>query len=82
MNWYSGILVYIILWWLVFFMSLPIGVHSPHEEGQLVETGHERGAPTRPRVGIKVIASSIVAGLLWGLVYWVIEGDIITLRGT
>ncbi|MFT5438985.1 MAG: putative secreted protein [Alphaproteobacteria bacterium] len=82
MNWFTGILVYVIIWWLVFFMSLPIGVRPPHEEGKMAEEGHDRGAPTRPRLGIKVLASSIIGGLLWGLVYWVIEGDIITLRGT
>ena len=80
MNLFSGILVYVIIWWLVFFMSLPIGVRPPHEEGKKAKEGHEPGAPTRPLLGIKVLASSAVAGLLWGLLYWVMEADIITLR--
>lgn len=81
MNWFSGILVYVIIWWLVFFMSLPFGVRPPHEEGATAEAGHEPGAPTRTLLGLKLIAATLIAGALWGIVYWVIEYDIVTLRG-
>ncbi len=81
MNWFSGIVVFIIIWWLVFFMSLPLGVRSQREEGIALEDGNDPGAPARPHLGLKVLASSIIAAVLWGCVYWVIRSDIITFRG-
>ena len=45
MTWFSAILVYVIVWWLVFFMSLPIGARSYHEAGEDVESGNVESAP-------------------------------------
>ena len=45
MNWFSGIVVFVIIWWVVFFMALPIGVRSPDEAGVEVEQGHATSAP-------------------------------------
>ncbi|MEK9685179.1 MAG: DUF1467 family protein [Rhodospirillaceae bacterium] len=76
----SGIVVYVIVWWLVFFMMLPIGVRPPHELGKNAETGHEPGAPVAPRLWIKTLASTVIAGLIWLILLWVINSDVISLR--
>lgn len=80
MTWTSAIVIFVIIWWLVFFMALPIGVKPPHEEGETAEPGHEGGAPTRPHLWKKALAATLIAALLWGAAYWVIEYDIITFR--
>ena len=80
MTWASGIVVYTILWWLVFFMTLPIGVRPPHEVGEVAEPGYEAGAPVRTHPPIKVLATTIIAGALWGAAYWMITAQIISIR--
>ena len=80
MNVFSGIVVYVILWWLVFFMSLPIGVRPPHEVGETAERGHEAGAPVKPRLWIKAAAATLIAGALWGLAYWMVSAELISFR--
>ena len=80
MTWISGTVVYVIIWWLVFFMALPIGVKPPHEVGEVAEPGHEAGAPVRPHLWKKVLAATVIAGILWGVAYWVIVEDIIRFR--
>ena len=80
MTWTSAIVIYVCIWWLVFFMAWPIGVKPPHEEGETAEPGHEGGAPTRPHLWKKVLVTTLIAALLWGVAYWVIEYDIITFR--
>ena len=80
MSWTSGIVVYVIIWWLVFFMSLPIGVRPPHEMGEVAEPGHDAGAPVRPYLLIKVAASTLIAAALWGVAYWMITANIISIR--
>jgi predicted secreted protein len=80
MTWFSGIVVFVIIWWLVFFMILPIGVRSPEEAGVEVEPGHAPSAPVRPRIGLKAGATTLISVALWGIAYWIIEADLISFR--
>ncbi|MPY70581.1 MAG: DUF1467 family protein [Alphaproteobacteria bacterium] len=81
MNVFSGILVYVVLWWLVFFMTLPIGVRPPHEVGERAEPGHESGAPVKPRLWLKAAATTVIAGALWGIAWWLIASGQLSFRG-
>ncbi|MDF1748517.1 MAG: DUF1467 family protein [Alphaproteobacteria bacterium] len=66
MNIASFLVVYIIAWWLVFFIVLPIGVRrddAPQE-------GHDVGAPVKHMIGKKALWSTIAAGVIL-LAYWV-----------
>ena len=76
MNWFTGIMVYVIVWWLVFFTTLPFGVR-PLEH---IETGHDIGAPAKPRLWMKALVSSIIAGVLFAIIYYVIDADLISFR--
>ncbi len=76
MNWFTGVMVYVILWWLVWFMILPIGVKVPDQAGK----GHAESAPANPKLGIKSAATTLIAGVLWGVVYLVIESEVISFR--
>ncbi len=80
MGWASGIVVYIVIWWIVFFLALPIGVRSPHEAGEEVQAGNEAGAPVRPYIWIKAGATTAIAALLWVGAYWLITSDLISFR--
>ncbi len=80
MTWFSVVVVFVIIWWLVFFMALPIGVRSPDEAGIEVEPGHASSAPVRPRLGLKAGVTTAISLVLWGIAYWVIEADLISFR--
>lgn len=54
-----------ILWWLCFFVMLPIGVRSAEEEGQAVTPGHDTGAPSRPNLAKKALWAAGLATGLW-----------------
>lgn len=81
MNWFSGIVVFLVLWWLVFFVTLPFGVRSAYEAGERVGEGHADGAPVRPRLWMKAGVTTIVTAVLWGIAYWLIASDVISFRG-
>ena len=68
MSLISAIAVYFIIWWLVLFAVLPIGVRSQSEEGDVI-LGTEHGAPVKPMLGRKVIITTIVAGIVFACVY-------------
>ena len=75
MDFVSGLVVFILLWWWVFLMSLPFGVKAPDE----VESGHATSAPERPMLRRKVTVSTGIATVLFVIVYWIIETGFITL---
>lgn len=74
----SAVVVYVLLWWLVFFMALPVGVQVPDESE--VGKGHASSAPKFPYLGRKVLATTAIAAVLWVGVFLVVEGDFYSFR--
>ena len=77
-NWFSGILVYVIIWWVVFFAVLPWGVRV----SDTPEPGHATSAPERPMLWRKAAITSLIAAALWVAVYALIQSDLIPVRVT
>jgi len=80
MGWVTGLLVYGVLWWLIFFMTLPVGVKSQEEDNSVVP-GTTESAPVKPHLWRKAAATSVIAALLWGLVYLAVTQGWVSLRG-
>lgn len=76
----TSFMVYGIIWWLVFFMTLPIGVRTPEEVGEAVEPGNIESAPVRPRLGLKAAITTAIAGVLWAVYYVVAANDLLGFR--
>lgn len=74
----SAIVVYVLLWWLTFFMALPVGVQVPDESE--IGKGHATSAPRRPYLGRKALAATVIAAVLWGVVYILVDGDFYSFR--
>ena len=77
MGWLTGLLLYVVIWWVVLFAVLPIGTQPIAEPDAY--TGW-RGVPARPRLGIKLLATTLIAGLIWGGCYAVISSPILSFR--
>ncbi len=65
----SAIAIYFIIWWVCLFAVLPFGVKNAHEAGEVVEPGNEHGAPVRPMLLRKVLATTILAAAVFALVW-------------
>jgi len=74
----SAIVVYVLLWWLVFFMALPVGVQVP--DPTEVESGHATSAPRRPYMKRKLLAATTIAAVLWVVVYLLVDGNFYSFR--
>ena len=57
-----SISVYLVLWWVVLFAVLPLGVRSHFEEGIDVPGGGEPGSPVNPNLKKKFITTTWVSG--------------------
>jgi predicted secreted protein len=71
MTWVSGIAIYVVIWWTVIFAVLPLAVQPI--SGEEVAKGHASGAPQHPRMLMKAAVTSVVAAVLWLILYWLIE---------
>jgi predicted secreted protein len=76
MNWLSGIFVYAIIWMLTLFAVLPWGIKIPENP----EPGHATSAPTNPRMWLRAGVTTVVAAVIWAIVYFIIEWNLIPLH--
>lgn len=80
MTWFSGILVFVIAWWLFFFMSLPFGVKSQQEAGDDIVPGTVESAPRRPYLWRKALVATVLAALFLLFFDWLLASDLVALR--
>jgi predicted secreted protein len=78
----SGIAIYFIVWWVCLFVVLPWGIRNAHETGEEVAAGNEAGAPVNPMIVKKILWTTIVATIVFMLIYgqmtysWITFDDI------
>lgn len=77
MNWVSGVVLYIIIWWTALFAILPIGTRPVARADDA--TGW-RGAPERPRMLMKMLVTTAVSAVIWLGAYWVIASNYLSFR--
>ena len=77
MSWVSGITLYIVIWWIALFIVLPIGTRPVAEADQ---ASGWRGAPERPELGKKILMTSALAAVLWGIWYLVLISEVLSFR--
>lgn len=71
MNWVTALAIYFIIWWVVLFTVLPIGVRSQVENDD-VTLGTERGAPAKPMIVRKMLLTSVVSLAVFAAFYWAV----------
>ncbi len=74
------IAVFFLIWWVALFAVLPWGVHSQHEGGG-VAPGTDPGAPVVPKLGRKLMLTTLVAGVVFAAFYVVMANRLVTLNG-
>lgn len=74
---FTAIAMYVVIWWIVLFAVLPFGVkptEAPGGKGQMT------GAPEKPMMGKKVIWTSIVAAVVWLIIFAIVHSDLLPVR--
>jgi len=67
--WFSQAAIFLLIWFVVVFAVLPWGVRQPTEP----EAGHDPGAPVNPQLGRKVIITTVISLLLWGVYFYLTQ---------
>ncbi len=76
MSNFEFIISYAVIWWLVLFMVLPVGIRTP----KTARAGHSTGAPEKPRLRRKLVVTTVLAFPATMLLDWVITSGLIEVR--
>lgn len=66
----TAVAIYFLIWWITLFAVLPWGVRNQEESGE-VTPGTDPGAPAIHRVWIKLLWTTIVATVIFGILAFV-----------
>ncbi len=73
-----ALVLFAVIWFMVLFIVLPIGLRSQQEDGKIVP-GTPASSPVNPNMGKKAKWTTIIAFLLWAPICLVISSGIITI---
>jgi predicted secreted protein len=74
-----AIALYFIIWWIVLFAMLPIGVRTSEEAGEKASPGTAESAPVMPNLLPKMVATTVVSTIIFAALYAIIVHHVITL---
>jgi predicted secreted protein len=64
----TAVAVFFLIWWVTLFAVLPWGVRSQQEGGEVVP-GTDPGAPLVPKLGRKLIWTTLVTCVVFSVLY-------------
>ena len=75
MSYFEWFVIYIVIWWVLFFIFLPIGSRKSNTK----VLGQDSGAPEKTYLWKKFIVVSILALLLTLIIVYVINNNLISI---
>jgi len=75
----SFIAVYTVIWSVVLQAVLPFGVRTQAEANDIT-AGTEPSAPIRPQFKLKLLVTTLISLVLWGIFYWLYRTNGLGLR--
>ena len=76
----GSIIVYVVIWWIIFFSVLPVGIESNKEKFKEKIEGIDPGAPKNPKIVKKFLITTIITTLIFAVVYYLVKIDLLNLR--
>ena len=76
----GSIIVYVMIWWIIFFSVLPIGIRSNKEVFKENIGGVDPGAPKNPRIVKKFFVTTLITTIIFIVIYYLVEINLLNLR--
>ena len=76
----GSIIVYVLIWWIIFFSVLPIGIQSNKEKFKEKIDGIDPGAPINPKIGKKFLITTLITSIIFIVIYYLVEFNLLNLR--
>ena len=65
----GSIIVYVLIWWIIFFSVLPVGIQSNKEKFKEKIEGIDPGAPINPKIGKKFLITTLITSIIFIVIY-------------
>ena len=79
MDWFTAGVVFMLVWWTLLFAILPLWTRPQPEADEM--TGW-RGVPERPMMLRKVLVTTAVSVVVWGVIMLVIMSPYLSFRAS
>ena len=76
----GSIIIYVMIWWIVFFSVLPVGIQSNKETFKDNIEGIDPGAPKNPKIGKKFLITTLITTIIFLVIYYLVKFDLLNLR--
>ena len=76
----GSIIVYVLIWWIIFFSLLPVGIQSKKEKFIAKIEGIDPGAPNNPKIAKKFLITTIITSIIFIVIYYLVESNLLNLR--
>ena len=76
----GSIIVYVLIWWIIFFSLLPVGIQSKKEKFIEKIEGIDPGAPNNPKIARKFLITTIITSIIFIVIYYLVESNLLNLR--
>ena len=76
----GSIVVYVIIWWVVFFSVLPVGIKHDEKPFRNNLEGVDPGAPKNPNILKKFLFTTLITTVIFAGIYYIVISDHFNLR--
>ena len=76
----GSIVIYVIIWWIVFFSVLPIGIKHNEKPFKNNLEGIDPGAPKNPNILKKFLYTTIITSAIFVGIYYMVSIEYLNLR--
>ena len=76
----GSFIVYIIIWWIVFFSALPVGIKHYDKPFKNNLEGIDPGAPKNPNILKKFLYTTLITTVIFIGIYYIVVNDHFNLR--
>ena len=76
----GSIIVYVMIWWIIFFSLLLVGIQSNKQVFKEKIGGMDPGAPKNPKIGKKFLITTLITTIIFAVIYYLVEIDLLNLR--
>ena len=75
----GAVVLFAVIWFMVFFIVLPIRFRSQQDEGEIVP-GTPASAPADAQVGRKAKITTMISFVVWAIIASIIVSGVISIR--
>ena len=76
----GSIIVYVLIWWIIFFSVLPLGIQSNKQKFEERIDGMDPGAPINPKIAKKFLITTIITSIIFIVIYYLVNFNLLNLR--